>query len=213
MNIRNCPKCNSTIIYKSKYRCDYAEKEKCVCKKCMHKNKTQKELYGDRFDEIIKKRSISLKKVNHWWHDKIAETKRKNGTNRLSDEHKEKISKNTIFSKTGSEHVGIKKILKECNITYDEYLSKMTLYERYKRDVMNLTKRINVTKLENFEKRGKAGKDGAYHLDHIIEISEGYVNNLPIEEIANINNLQFITWQDNMKKRKYPYGILKKDTL
>jgi hypothetical protein len=49
--------------------------------------------------------------------------------------------------------------------------------------------------------------DGAYQLDHIVEISEGYVNGVSPSELASIDNLQFIPWQENMKKRKYPNGI------
>lgn len=204
---RNCPKCKNEIEYKSKYNCRYAEEEHRVCKSCMHAGKSQKELYGDRYDEIIAKRSESLKKVKHTWHDKIAESRKRNGTNRLSDEHKKKISESTIFSKTGKEHVRIKCILESEGITYDEYLSKLNDYDRYKREVMNLTNRIDVSSLENSEKRGKAGVKGAYHLDHVIEISEAYVNGLNPIDVANIDNLQFIPWEENMKKRKYPNGI------
>lgn len=204
---RNCPKCNNIILYKSKYHCKYAEDGKTLCKKCMHKGKLQKELYGDRYNEIIKKRSESLKKVNHWWHDKIADSRRKSGTYVLTNEHKKKISNSTIFSKSGKEHIRIKKILEKYNITYEEYLSKMNDFQRYKREVRLLTDKVDVSVLENYEKRGKAGIDGAYHLDHKIEVSEGYINSIPPNEIAKLENLQFIPWEENMKKRKFPNGI------
>jgi len=207
MYVRNCPKCKNEIEYKSKYNCGYAEDEQRLCKSCMHVGKSQKELYGDRYDEIIAKRSESLKKVEHTWHNKIAESRKRNGTHKLSDEHKKKISESTIFSKRGKEHVRIKTILETQGITYDEYLSKMDDYSRYKREVMNLTKMVDVSSLENSDKRGKAGVNGAYHLDHKLEISEAYIMGIDPIDVASIDNLQFIPWEENMKKRKYPNGI------
>lgn len=204
---RNCPNCKCVIEYKSKYNRKYAEEDGRLCKSCVLKGKSQKELYGDEYDDIIKRRSESLKKVNHWWHDKIAESRRKNGTYKLTDDHKQKISENTVFSNTGKNHVRIKKILEENSITYEEYLNKLNDYERYKREVMNLTKRLDVSSLDNYDKRGRAGVSGAYHLDHKIEISEGYVKGISPRELAKIDNLQFIPWEENMKKRKFPNGI------
>lgn len=204
---RNCPNCNCIIEYKTKYNCRNAERDKRVCKKCMHVGKSQKEIYGDRYDAIIEKRSKSLKKVNHWWHDKIAESRHKNGTYILTDSHKKKISEKSIFSQSGKDHVRIKKILEEYDITYDEYLSNLSDFDRYKREVRLLTNKVDITLLENYEKRGVAGTEGAYHLDHKIEVSEGYVNGIPPHEIAKIENLHFIPWELNMKKRKFPNGI------
>lgn len=204
---RNCPNCNKIIEHKSKYNCRDAKIEKRLCKNCMHKGKSQKELYGDRYDEIIEKRSKSLKKVDHWWHDKIAESRRKNGTNKLTEEQKQKISQSTVFSNTGKNHVRVKKIFEENGITYKEYLDRMDDYHRYKREVRLLTNKVDLSSLENYEKRGIAGVKGAYHLDHKIEVSEGYVNSIPPEEIAKKENLHFIPWQENMKKRKFPNGI------
>lgn len=205
--IRNCPKCNNEIKHKSKYNCRDATLESRLCKSCMLKGRNQKELYGADYESVIKKRSDSLKKINYWWHDKIAESRRKNGTNKLSKEHKKWISENGNFSKTGKNHVHIKKILEEQNITYEQYLSRLDDYQRYKREVMNLTKRTDVSNLPNSEKRGKCGINGAYHLDHKLEISEGYVQGIAPNIIADVSNLQFIPWKENMKKRKFPNGI------
>lgn len=204
---RNCPKCNDVIEHKSKYNCRDAELAKRTCKKCMHSGKSQKELYGDRYDEIIKKRSNSLKEVNHWWHHKIAESRKKNGTDKLTDDHKQKISQSTIFSKKGKDHIRIQKILNEHNISYDAYLDKLDDFKRYKREVTLLTNSVDVSSLENYDKRGRAGIKGAYHLDHKIEISEGYLQGIHPYELSKIENLEFIPWEENMKKRKFPNGI------
>jgi|APSaa5957512576_1039674.scaffolds.fasta_scaffold03254_5 hypothetical protein len=204
---RICPQCGNEIKHKSKYNCRDAKSENRLCKSCMHKGKSHREKYGDRYDDITERTRASLKKVKHTWHDKIAASRRKNGTNRISDKQKKWLSENGNFSKTGENHVHIKKILDEQNITYDEYLDRLSDYNRYKREVTILTRRIDVSMLLNVEKRGKCGVDGAYQLDHIVEISEGYVNGVSPSELASIDNLQFIPWQENMKKRKYPNGI------
>jgi len=173
----------------------------------MLKGRNQKEIYGERYDEIINKRSKSLKKVKHTWHDKIAKSRRKNGTYDVSDDTRKKLAEVSHFNKSGKDHVRIRKILEENNITYDDYLSKLDDYSRYKREVMLLTRKCDVSNLPNSDKRGKAGVNNAYHLDHIVEISEGYVNRISPEKIADISNLQFIPWEENMKKRVYPNGI------
>ena len=55
--------------------------------------------------------------------------------------------------------------------------------------------------LENYEKRGNGGVEGKYHLDHKYSIIEGFKNNIEPEIIGNIKNLEFISWQENIKKR------------
>lgn len=204
---RNCPNCNKEIEHKSKYNCRDAKLEGRLCKSCMLRGRSQKELYGNRYDEVINARKASQKETGWWWHDKIAENRRKRGTNKLSNEHKKWISENSYFNNTGENHVHIKKILIEQNITYEQYLSRLGDYHRYKREVTNITKRIDVSNLPNSEKRGKSGVKGAYQLDHKLEISEGYVRGISPNIIADISNLQFIPWKENMKKRKYPNGI------
>lgn len=205
--IRNCPKCDIEIKHKSKYNHRDAKLEGRLCKSCMLKGRNQKELYGDEYDNIINKRKSTQKETGWWWHDKIAENRKARGTNKLSDEHKKWISENSYFNNTGENHVRIKKILIEQNITYEQYLDRLDDYKRYKREVTLLTNKIDISNLENSEKRGKCGVPNAYQLDHIQEISEGYILGIPPQEIAQISNLQFIPWELNSKKRKYPNGI------
>lgn len=208
MYIRKCPKCNSDIIHKGKHNCINAEKDGKLCKKCMHSGKSQKDMYGDKYEEIIEKRSTSLKKVNHWWQEKIVESRKINGTYVHTKEYKDWLSKNSVFNDTGKNHVKIKKILKEKNISYEEYLDKFSAYQIYHKLVRYLTNKQDLKSLKYFNKRGKCGVKGAYQLDHIIEISEGFVNNIDATIIADIKNLQFIPWEENIKKRKYPGGII-----
>jgi hypothetical protein len=73
--------------------------------------------------------------------------------------------------------------------------------KRYYYDVWKLTE-ANAHLIPDYdpEKRGLAGQDGAYQIDHIIPISIGYTNKMPPDEIAHPNNLRFIAWQENLIK-------------
>lgn len=81
-------------------------------------------------------------------------------------------------------------------------LDDLSDYELYRREVWEYTNRNDLTNLENYEKRGLAGKEGAYHLDHKYSIFYGYVNGVPPEMIGSLNNLVFIPWEENVKKNK-----------
>lgn len=56
-----------------------------------------------------------------------------------------------------------------------------------------------ISKLENFEKRGCANQ-GKYHLDHKLSIIEGFKQNIPPYIIGNINNLEMILGRNNLSK-------------
>jgi hypothetical protein len=47
---------------------------------------------------------------------------------------------------------------------------------------------------------GKAGIDGAYHVDHIFSVREGFTYSVPIELMAAIDNLQIVSWRENISK-------------
>jgi DNA-binding transcriptional MerR regulator len=86
-------------------------------------------------------------------------------------------------------------------VSYNEYLELVNDYKKYKNDVMRITKQQPIHKLINYEKRGNSGVEGAYHLDHKYSIIEGFKNNISPTIIGNMKNLEFITWEENIKKR------------
>jgi len=47
---------------------------------------------------------------------------------------------------------------------------------------------------------GKCGVDGAYQIDHIVPVREGFEKRIPVETIAAKENLQVIPWLDNIRK-------------
>lgn len=67
----------------------------------------------------------------------------------------------------------------------------------YYAKVWEITDKNDLSVLKNFNKRGFR----KYHLDHIYCIACGYKNNIPPEAIGHIDNLRFIHYKLNMRKR------------
>lgn len=80
-------------------------------------------------------------------------------------------------------------------------------YTKYARKVRKLSE-LNYVKFHNLINpynwpRTLCGVDGGYQLDHKISIKECWNKGLPPEEAAKPENLQMITWQENLNKRKF----------
>jgi hypothetical protein len=80
-------------------------------------------------------------------------------------------------------------------------LSDLSDYALYRKIVWEQTNKNDLSSLENFENRGRAGVIGAYHLDHKFSISRGYIDGVSPELIGSINNLEFIPWEENVRKQ------------
>lgn len=85
-------------------------------------------------------------------------------------------------------------------LTHDEYISGLPVFKKYKKNVTKITNKQNIKNLPNNNKRGKCGVKGAYQLDHKYSILEGFKNGIEPEIIGNIYNLEFIPWEENIKK-------------
>ena len=87
-----------------------------------------------------------------------------------------------------------------------------TEWQKYKAKVSALTDqtykqhkdKINPTDLP----RGKAGVDGAYHLDHIVPKRFCFDNGVPAEVCASHSNLQMIGWRENVGSRHHIKGTV-----
>lgn len=80
-------------------------------------------------------------------------------------------------------------------------LSEKTDFQLYKRDVWRFTrKNIDVKSISGYEYRGKAGTNGAYHLDHKFSLLQCFKQNIPIEIAGSLSNLEFIPWELNDSK-------------
>lgn len=89
-------------------------------------------------------------------------------------------------------------------ITFEQWklqkLNSIDEFKEYKKLVNKFTNQNNLARLPNSDKRGRASINGAYHLDHMISIKFGFVNNLSPEFIGSIWNLWFVPWEINLQK-------------
>ena len=137
-----------------------------------------------------------LKKLN------IIRTENKNKGNlgkHHSFETKLKVSNTKIKKKEQGLYDHI--YLKKTGFTYKEFMEKLPAFKKYFNKVRTITNKQPLESLENFDKRGICGENGAYNLDHCYSIIEGFKNNIPPEIIGNIKNLKMIPWKENLKKQ------------
>lgn len=86
-------------------------------------------------------------------------------------------------------------------VSYEEYESKQSERDEYYQKVRRITEAQPLQLLEGYEERGPAelGTDNL-HLDHIVPIMYGFLNEIPAEIIGDISNLRFIHWRENIVK-------------
>lgn len=89
-----------------------------------------------------------------------------------------------------------KPIVEAHGITIKEIIQQIPPFELYSTKVRTLTRQQPLELLENYDKRGSRN----YHLDHKVSLWKGFLNNIPPEKIAHIDNLQMLWWIDNLKK-------------
>lgn len=87
----------------------------------------------------------------------------------------------------------------------DEWRKTATPWRAYKAKVSNITKisyRQNKHIINpNNIKFGRAGQNGAYHLDHIVPVRYCFENNIPEELCGHPDNLQVLEWKENISCR------------
>jgi hypothetical protein len=185
---KKCPECKNLITFINYNSYKFSIKNNGRCKYCVSNDLNR------------------CKKISN------AVTKRQLGS-KLSEKTKEKLSlkflgKNNPMYGTdggmfGKKHSNISK--EKQSLARKSYWDKKRIlprnkFQEYRDSVDCLTRKQPIHLLENSNKRGKAGIEGAFHLDHIISVWYGYHHNIPAEEIANIKNLRFIHWLENQKK-------------
>lgn len=85
---------------------------------------------------------------------------------------------------------------------YKDFIKIQPLFAQYRQKVRSVTNQQEIEKLDNYDKRGVAGVQGAYHLDHKYSVKDGFINDVDPEVLGDIANLEFIPWEDNLKKNQ-----------
>lgn len=158
---------------------------------------------GKSMNDIKKELGISYTLINKTLKKENiirTENKHKGSAGRhMSNEHKEKMGKTKKDRKKEGKYDHI--YLKKTGYTYEEFQKKIPKFKKYHQKVKAITEKQNLSLLENIEKRGKTGKVGAFHVDHMYSIIEGFRNNIEPEIIGSIFNLEMIPWELNVIKQ------------
>jgi len=87
----------------------------------------------------------------------------------------------------------------------EEYRKTATEWNSYRHEVYSLTRQVYNTNKSTINPdnlpRGKAGVEGAYHLDHIVSVRKCFEKGVPASICADPSNLQMLKWKANIKKR------------
>lgn len=81
----------------------------------------------------------------------------------------------------------------------DEVFRMMLLYFTYR--VRQATQRVYNSFKDQIDPNNLRGK--GYHLDHKVSIKQCFIEGKSIEETAALENLEIVTEEENLKKRKY----------
>ncbi len=119
----------------------------------------------------------------------------------LTESFVNKYLSTTGYRRSKSLGTTVGQLRKFSQLTPDEYLRRLPELKKYRRSVLKITGKQPINTLINFDKRGVSGTSGAYHLDHKFSILEGFKHNISPEVIGGIANLEFIPWEENIKKR------------
>lgn len=209
--IRNCPKCDTIIEYTNKGSWYNAKKRNSQCKSCQNNenSKIVKSKVNKGWKPYIRNKEIELNKpfyrICPSCNTKIYHTSKKsrdNGIrgNKLCTSCSTIENNKTFKDNINEEHIKQMRATKAGFSTWEEYVEKYPKKQFYKREVWKYTYRNNLESLPNFDKRGRNGVQGAYQIDHIVSINEGWKGGIPAKEIGKMENLQMITWEENRKK-------------
>ena len=211
---RNCPECGSEIEYKNPRSFSWASRDGKPCRLCYSKviSKTLKnKVLSGEFAPYIRNSAIDNSKDKLFTkqcpecNEPMCYTTLKglkkaiNGKTICNRCASYKYNK-TFKSVVKSEHILQMRASKAGFVSWDDYVENYPKKQFYKREVWRLTYKQPLTTLENWNLRGRCGKEGAYQLDHIQSINWGWENKIEPAEIAKFENLRMIPWKDNLLK-------------
>lgn len=224
---RNCPDCNVIIEYKTSSQYYQSIKLNRKCRKCGSGwSRGQTKETNESLQKMSKKVSAKLKGKSPWnkgltkdLHTSLQVVGNKRKGKKHSTETLQKISEASInhwadkrYRKLVSDKVkqtrGNPDVIAKWRKTGEDNgnfvpLEQKTEWERYIHLVWYYTNKNDLTTLDNHHLRGRIDMvTNAYHLDHIVSITDGFNNNVPPEIIGSIYNLRFISAVDNMNKKQ-----------
>ena len=215
---RNCPKCGVELSYTDGGNFSRAKKRNSVCVNCRKMPDSLKKTLSEYWTG--KKRPSYKRKPKNMQEKKY--TRKCPGCDcdlyyTTKYNYEQAIKKSAVCTKCSANNritaIGKSFILTQDQInkrsanragyeTFDEYMEKLPEFKKYKRQVMSITYKQPLTTLENYEKTGMMGTEGAFNCDHIISIYKGFTTGIAPEVIGNIKNLRMIPWLENIKKHK-----------
>lgn len=164
--------------------------------------KTSLDRYGD--ENYCNKDKIKATKLKRYGDENYNNPKlnRKTCVKNGSDIKRVKNIKKTNIIRYGVDNVFASKLVRNIKIEKGLIIEDKHRpdFEIYKLKVRKLSEK-NEHNLPNRDKRGLAGKKGTFHLDHKYSIYEGFKNNVPIYIISHKDNLEYIPWEENCKKK------------
>ncbi len=209
---KNCPKCGNSIEYTNKRSWYNAIKRDSKCKSCYRTegSNTLKEKYKSGILKVVpRKKNCDLIKPfkrncprcnNEMSYVSLGtlntSIKRNTMCNSCSTYKYNKTFKDVVTES----HIKQMRATKAGFDSWEEYVENYPKKQFYKREVWRLTYKQPIQTLENWDKRGRCGVEGAYQLDHIKSIDWGWKNNISAQEIARWDNLRMIPWKTNLLK-------------
>lgn len=210
---RDCPSCGDEIEYTVKGSWYNAKSRKARCSSC----------YRTAAGQALKERhakgelSMPIKKPNSEYNKtffrKCSDCNKDIGYTtekqmKRAELHQtvcnscsaKKYKKGISFTGASEDQIKKMRATKAGFSSWEEYKKKYPKKQFYKREVWRHTNSHDLDSLENADKRGRCGVKGAYQLDHIISINEGWEKGIPAEEIGAFENLRIIPWKQNLTK-------------
>lgn len=209
---RNCPKCGDEIQHINPRSYKWAKRDGKPCKACYSKDvsETLKKKYKSGEISIVpRKKDIELNKpfkrncpdcgneMSYVSEGTLKTAIKRNTVCNSCSTYKYNKTFNDVIKE---EHILQMRASKAGFENFEEYKEKYPKKEMYKREVWRYTYQNPLDTLDNWDKRGKCGVEGAYQLDHIVSINEGWKSKISAEEIAKWENLRMIPWKDNLLK-------------
>lgn len=213
---RICPICKETKYYSSKRNWKRAIETKSHCPEC-HPGPDKKTI--EKIKKTLRSMTYPNRKSNKKEGKLLKYSRICLGCNEelkyVSEYSRDRAERgkdvcnscsNTIYKKSWiyiikDKHIKKMAASKAGYESFATYMKDLDRKKRYYREVRQITRLQDITGLENYDKlRGLCGVKGAYQLDHIISLDEGFKKHILAKDIGNISNLRIIPWQENLAK-------------